>query len=191
MSSIMHAGALTNGSVQVWTTTGNFGKSAALDVINVPQAQMPLFGKQTWKYAWSAKHVAKNAHPPGTEVSDIKMMRDGVSLLTRGADDTLKLWDIRLLKQSVHAWDVPATHTHTRMCVSPKEDLVLTGAYSSDIRCSMPEHGTGLPQRTSEDRHGQECQKSARRFLCVAHLLWPPVDLMEYCSHSYPRNHTQ
>lgn len=88
---------------------------------------MPLFGTQTWKYAGSAKHVAKNAHPPGTEISDIKMLRDAASLLTRGADDTLKLWDIRLLKQAVHVWDVPASHTHTRMCVSPNEDLVLTG----------------------------------------------------------------
>jgi hypothetical protein len=124
----VHAGALTNGTIQVWTTTGNFGKSAALDVVNVPQAQMPLFGKQTWKYAGSAKHIAKNAHPPNTEVSDIRMLQDAVSCLTRAADDTLKLWDIRLLKQAVHVWDVPAAHTHTRMCVSPKEDLVLTGA---------------------------------------------------------------
>lgn len=160
----MHAGALTNGSIQVWTTTGNFGKSAALDVINVPQAQMPLFGKQTWKYAGSAKHVAKNAHPPGTEVSDIKMLRDGVSLLTRGADDTLKLWDIRLLKQAVHAWDVPATHTHTRMCVSPKEDLVITGARSSAARYFarlVPESGLGLER-------GVTVQETARnlRHLC-------------------------
>lgn len=92
------------------------------------RAQQALFGVQTWKYAAASRHVIRAAQPPGREVTHLEILADGVTLLSRCDDDTLKIWDIRLLKLAVHVWELPISHTHTRMAVSPAQDLVLTGA---------------------------------------------------------------
>lgn len=122
------AGALDNGTVQIWEASGNFGRSAALEHVPVARAQQALFGTQTWRYAASSRHVIRAAQPAGREVTCLAFLADGVTLLSRCDDDTLKIWDIRLLKQAVHVWDLPICHSHTRMAVSPQQDLVLTGA---------------------------------------------------------------
>jgi hypothetical protein len=121
------AAALTNGTIQLWSSTGNFGRSAALGVVPVPGPQRALFGTQTWKYASGSKHTLKAAHAAGVEVVDLRLLRDGHSLLSRAADDTAKLWDIRQLKDAVHAWELPLPHSHSRLAVSPQEDLLLAG----------------------------------------------------------------
>lgn len=123
----LHAGALDNGTVQIWEASGNFGRSAALEHVPVARAQQALFGVQTWKYAAASRHVIRAAQPPGREVTHLEILADGVTLLSRCDDDTLKVWDIRLLKLAVHVWELPISHTHTRMAVSPAQDLVLTG----------------------------------------------------------------
>lgn len=94
----------------------------------VPAPQRALFGKQTWKYASGAKQTLKRAHPEGVEVTDVRLLRDGHSLVSRAADDTCKLWDVRALRGAVHEWQLPLPHSHTRMCTSPQEDMLLTGA---------------------------------------------------------------
>ena len=40
---------------------------------------------------------AKTAHQPGTEVTCVCVSQDGNTLLSRGGDDTLKVWDLRKL----------------------------------------------------------------------------------------------
>jgi predicted Zn-dependent protease len=100
----------------------------------VPKPQQALFGKQTWKYASGAKYVLKNAHPQGTEVVDLKFLRNGHSLLSRGADETCKLWDVRALKEAVHEWTLPLPHSHSRLCISPQEDMLLAGMCQLDLK---------------------------------------------------------
>ena len=122
------AAALTNGTIQLWSVTGNFGRSAAVGVVPVPRPQQALFGgKQKWKYASGAKQIIKSAHPNGIEVTDLKLLRDGHSMLSRAADDTAKLWDVRKLTAAVHEWPLPLPHSHARLCVSPQEDLLIAG----------------------------------------------------------------
>lgn len=122
------AAALTNGTLQLWEAKGNMGRSAALGVVPVAKAQQALFGKQTWKYVTNAKHVVKGAFEADTEITDLKILRDGHTMLSRGADEKCRLWDIRKLKEAVHAWHMPLSHSHSRLAVSPQEDLVLAGA---------------------------------------------------------------
>jgi WD40 repeat protein len=114
--------------------SGNFGRSAALGVVPLPKPQQALFGKQTWKYASGSKQTLRSAHPEGTEVTDLKLLRDGHSLLSRAADDMCKLWDIRKLREVVKEWDMPLSHSHSRLAVSPQEDLLLAGVGSTVMR---------------------------------------------------------
>lgn len=134
---VCYAGALENGTIQIWEASGNFGRSAALEHVPVARAQQALFGVQTWRYAAASRHVIRAAQPPGREVTSLTFLADGVTLLTRCDDDTLKIWDVRLLKAAVHVWELPISHTHTRMAVSPSQDLVLTGAPRAQSRLCM------------------------------------------------------
>ena len=43
----------------------------------------------------SAAQVCRGAHEAGTGVTSMSFSRDGYTLLSRGMDDTLKIWDVR------------------------------------------------------------------------------------------------
>ena len=132
----MSAGALNNGTIQLWSATGAFGRSAALSHVPMPRAQQPLFGKQTWKYASGAKQILKAAHPTGTEVTDVRLLRDGHGLVSRGAEGAVRLWDIRKLTAgAVHEWALPLPHSHAGLGLSPQEDMLLAGAAASFHSC--------------------------------------------------------
>ena len=119
----MPAAALTDGTIQLWSVSGNFGRSAAVGAVACPKQQM--LGKNTWRYASGASQIVKCAHTPDTDVTDLKFLRDGVTLLSRGADDTLKVWDTRRFQKPLHVWsDLPLTHSETRLCISPMQDYV-------------------------------------------------------------------
>ena len=161
------AAALNNGTIQLWSVTGNFGRSAALGVVPVPRPQQALFGKQTWKYASGSKQIVKNAHPAGTEVTDLKLLRDGHGLISRAADDSAKLWDMRRLKQPVHVWQLPLPHSHARLCVSPQEDLLLAG-----VTAPAATNAAGAPVATGG--------------LVAAMSLSPPYNLVQQFGVSGP-----
>eukprot|EP00744_Colponema_vietnamica_P016053 GILI01022508.1.p1 GENE.GILI01022508.1~~GILI01022508.1.p1 ORF type:complete len:507 (-),score=129.06 GILI01022508.1:144-1664(-) len=72
--------------------------------------------------------IIRDAHTPGSETSSVKFFSDGQRLLSRGGDDTMKLWDIRSPNQPVHVWsDLPNLVAQTDVCLSPDEHLILTG----------------------------------------------------------------
>ncbi|KAI8353169.1 WD40-repeat-containing domain protein [Mortierella sp. GBAus27b] len=73
-------------------------------------------------------HTIENAHVKGTETSGITFSRDGRRLLTRGGDDTVKLWDARNLKSPIAvAEDLATLNSETNVIFSPDERLILTG----------------------------------------------------------------
>jgi WD40 repeat protein len=56
------------------------------------------------------------------------MFRDQKRLLSRGMDDTMKLWDIRNTKFPTHEWkNLINFSDKTSVCISPDEKVVLTG----------------------------------------------------------------
>ena len=88
-------------------------------------------GISLWNYASSplrpTMHVP-DAHQKGTETSRMVFTSDDVSLFTRGGDDTLKSWDMRMFTRPVHVVSQLATFfPETDVILSPKESLVITG----------------------------------------------------------------
>jgi hypothetical protein len=56
------------------------------------------------------------------------MFKDERRVVSRGMDDTMKLWDIRNAKSAVYEWkNLVNLSSKTNICISPDEKLVLTG----------------------------------------------------------------
>ncbi|KAG0369607.1 hypothetical protein BGX24_002346 [Mortierella sp. AD032] len=73
-------------------------------------------------------HTIENAHVKGTETSSIIFSRDSQRMVTRGGDDTVKLWDTRNLKHPLSvAEDVASLNSEANVIYSPDERLILTG----------------------------------------------------------------
>ena len=70
----------------------------------------------------------KQAHIPGSETSCLKFSSSGNKLLSRGGDNTMKLWDIRNMAAPVFtAVGLENAYVGTDCWFSPDEKLVMTG----------------------------------------------------------------
>lgn len=75
-----------------------------------------------------AKLSNKTAHVKGTETSCLKFSIDGNRILSRGGDDTVKLWDVRSISKPVHtASNLDNVFVGTDCWFSPDEKVVMTG----------------------------------------------------------------
>ena len=75
-----------------------------------------------------AKISNKTAHSNGTETSCLKFSLDGNRLLSRGGDGTLKLFDVRKIKEPIHSIDnLENVFIGTDCWFSPDEKVVMTG----------------------------------------------------------------
>jgi len=120
------SGGVSDGSVQLWDVRGNFGRSAAIGAINAPREQM--IEKQDWRFLSGAKQVCKNAHGDLEPITGLAFSRDDQHLLSRCADDTLKVWDVRNLKDPLRSFSgLPTCAQQTNVIFSPRQDLILTG----------------------------------------------------------------
>jgi len=71
----------------------------------------------------------EGAHVKGTETGSIVFSIDGRTVLTRGGDDTVKLWDLRSFKKPLAVRsDLSNLYPHTNAVFSPDDKYVLTGA---------------------------------------------------------------
>ena len=68
---------------------GQAGHRAAVGQVLPPKAQ--LLGKQDWRYISGGGQVLRGAHPADTEITSLAFSRDSHTLLSRAADDTLKV----------------------------------------------------------------------------------------------------
>ncbi|KAG1218885.1 hypothetical protein G6F35_007955 [Rhizopus arrhizus] len=69
-----------------------------------------------------------DAHQKGTETSSILFSKDNRTVVTRGGDDTVKLWDIRNAKKPVKvAYNLDIVNPEVNVIFSPDERLILTG----------------------------------------------------------------
>lgn len=72
-------------------------------------------------------HCIRTAHQKGSEISSIQFSYLGDRLLSRSLDDTMKLWDMRALKQPLHVFnDLHARYDTTDCCFSPTDSMLLT-----------------------------------------------------------------
>ncbi|KAG2487343.1 hypothetical protein HYH03_014059 [Edaphochlamys debaryana] len=123
--SLIGAG-LADGTIQIWGVGGKFGVSAAVGQVLPPSAQM--VEKQGWSYVSRPTQLARDAHEAGTEITCLNFSSDNTTLLSRGTDGTLKIWDLRNFRAPVHAYaNLPAPYAQARAVFSPDESLILTG----------------------------------------------------------------
>ena len=107
------AGAAEDGSIQMWGGNGPY--------------QRP-------------EYVLPNAHENGTDTSSLCFTQDGHYMLSRGGDDTMKVWDLRLLSSSTSSGPraklpsllttingLPNFHATTDIIMSPNDNIVVTG----------------------------------------------------------------
>ncbi|PNW83794.1 hypothetical protein CHLRE_04g217750v5 [Chlamydomonas reinhardtii] len=123
--SLIGAG-LADGTIQVWSVGGKFGTSAAVAQVLPPTHQM--IEKQGWTYVSRPTQLARNAHQPGTEITSLCFSSDNTTLISRGVDATLKIWDLRKFNAplKVHG-GLSAPYAQTRAIFSPDESVILTG----------------------------------------------------------------
>ncbi len=73
-------------------------------------------------------HCVRDAHQKGSEISSVTFSHVGNSLATRSCDETMKLWDMRALKQPLHTFSgLFSRYDTTDASFSPDDSLLVTG----------------------------------------------------------------
>lgn len=94
------AGGIGDGSIQIWNLKPGWGSRPDIHV--------------------------EQAH--SDDITGLKFSSDGKILLTRSSDDSLKVWDLRLMKNPLKVFeDLPNHYAQTNISFSPDEQLFLTG----------------------------------------------------------------
>ena len=83
----------------------------------------------------------RDAHKRDTWTGGIDISGDGRTVVTRGGDDTIKLWDTRKFKQAVSTVEHGSTSGQfptTSICFSPTSSSILTGSSSGHLHILNP-----------------------------------------------------
>lgn len=71
----------------------------------------------------------EGAHMKNSETGSLVFSVDGRTVLTRGGDDSVKIWDLRAFKKPLAArMDTPTLYPNTNAVFSPDDKYVITGA---------------------------------------------------------------
>lgn len=85
---------------------------------------------QIWniKPGWGSRPDIHIPHGHSDEITGIKFSSDGRILLSRSFDGSLKVWDLRRVKEPLQVFDdLPNHYAQTNIAFSPDEQLFLTG----------------------------------------------------------------
>eukprot|EP00227_Mantoniella_beaufortii_P014791 CAMPEP_0197584682 /NCGR_PEP_ID=MMETSP1326-20131121/7216_1 /TAXON_ID=1155430 /ORGANISM="Genus nov. species nov., Strain RCC2288" /LENGTH=710 /DNA_ID=CAMNT_0043149089 /DNA_START=43 /DNA_END=2175 /DNA_ORIENTATION=+ len=136
----MVAGGVTDGSIQLFPASGPGSyRSASVGLVLPPSAQ--CHSDNHWNYASRPQQTIKGAHPPGDSVTSVAFARDGNILLSRCADGTLKVWDVRKPQRPLKTFeDLETTHEETKVGFSPNDSFFFTGV---DAPRSCSDKGDG------------------------------------------------
>lgn len=94
------AGGIGDGSIQIWNLKPGWGSRPDI-------------------------HVEKGH---SDDITSLKFSSDGQILLSRSFDDSLKVWDLRKMKEPLRIFeDLPNHYAQTNIAFSPDEQLFLTG----------------------------------------------------------------
>ncbi|EIW86511.1 WD40 repeat-like protein [Coniophora puteana RWD-64-598 SS2] len=98
------SGACLDGALHVWNMSSNFVRP---------------------------DKTIEGAHAMGTETGSVVFSVDGHTVLTRGGDETVKLWDLRAFKKPLATrTDITTPYPGTNAIFSPDEKYILTGCGS-------------------------------------------------------------
>lgn len=122
-----------DGAMYMWATNGNYARPSA---------------------------TVQGAHTASQSATSLAASSDGYTLASRGADDSLKLWDLRQLRSPLaEKQELPNGSDHTDVLFSPDGRQVMTGLASvpgGSMRTSDPLSQWGqLAVFTSDTLHQQ------------------------------------
>jgi WD40 repeat protein len=83
----------------------------------------------------------RDAHKADTWTGGIDISSDGRMVITRGGDDTIKLWDIRKFKTPIVTVSHPSTSDHysaTNIKYSPTSSSIITGSFTGHLHILNP-----------------------------------------------------
>lgn len=83
----------------------------------------------------------RDAHKRDTWTGGIDISGDGRTVVTRGGDDTIKLWDTRKFKQAVSTVEHGSTsgqYPTTNICFAPNSSSILTGSSTGHLHILNP-----------------------------------------------------
>ena len=136
------AGAVSDGSIQIFPTGSRGFRSASVGLVMPPSAQCHF--DNHWSFSSRPKTTVKKSHPPGETVTKVAFSRDGNTLLSRCQDGTLRVWDMRNASKVVKTFDdLETTHEETTVGFSPNDDFFFTGV---DAPMSRADKGDGAPR---------------------------------------------
>ena len=107
-------GAALDGSLVMWSGEGPYSRPAA---------------------------EIRDAHKKDTWTGGIAMSGDGRTVVTKGGDDTVKLWDTRKFKQPVSVVEHPSTSAQyptSNICFAPNSSSILTGSHTGHLHILNP-----------------------------------------------------
>ena len=77
---------------------------------------------------WKPDIHIPDAHAKDSEITSVKFFDDNIRFLSRGADSTMRMWDLRRPKKPLFTWeDLPSFTVNTGMTISPDESIIATG----------------------------------------------------------------
>jgi len=83
----------------------------------------------------------RDAHAKDTWTGGLDISADGRLVVTRGGDDTIKLWDTRKFKEPVTTVSHPSTSSHyptSNICFSPNSTNIITGSETGHLHILNP-----------------------------------------------------
>ncbi|OZJ05475.1 hypothetical protein BZG36_01609 [Bifiguratus adelaidae] len=135
----MIAGAAQDGTINIWPTDGPYLR--------------PI-------------HAIEKAHTPQTETSSIVFSYNNTTFVSRGGDDTVKVWDIRNLRNpQAEKTGLMTLNPEANVIFSPDERLIVTG--------TAAKKGEGFGQLVMMERNTLETVRSINvTKSSVVRVLW-------------------
>jgi len=150
------AGGVTDGTIQLFpsdnsdrranagvasvsargASAGAAYRSASVGLVLPPSQQCHV--DNAWSFAGRPRTLIRDAHPAGESVTSLAFSRDGHTLLSRCADGTLRVWDVRRFKTPVKTFEgLETTHEETAVGFSPGGEYFFTGADAPRARADL------------------------------------------------------
>ena len=120
-SSVLRVKTLKNKKIPV--NTCNYNIKGNLIAGGVNDGSIQIFSNKNWR----PEIYIQNAHENNCEISCILFI-DEFKFLSRCDDSTMKLWDMRNVKEAVHIWDnLPSLSSKMGITLNSLNNIVLTG----------------------------------------------------------------
>jgi len=111
---------------------------------------------------WQMGNSIRPSRLPNTCTPHPFFLQDDVLMASRGADNTLKLWDLRAFKRPLAVWDnLDTNYANTSCCFSPDDRLLLTGTCSC-----VWQRVAALPHLVAF------CARDTAAMSCDLHQIW-------------------